>query len=92
MPGPVRRLQFVGVEPDGEGAVVDEGDLHHRAKDATADVLGSEVRLRQLAKALVEGIGLRGRGRVGERRPAAAASVGVKRELAHDERLACHIS
>jgi len=76
---------FPRVDDDGDGAVVDEGDMHHGAELAVRDgfaegggELGEEL--------FVEGFGEVGLGGVVEGGARAFAATGDERELADDER------
>src|SRR5439155_16671648 len=78
------------VEPDGEGAVVDELNRHLGSERPGLDVRDA-VLPETVREAQVETFGgVRRRG-VGEAGPAAARCVRVERELAHDQRGAADV-
>lgn len=82
-------LQLIGVQPDGEGAVVDQVDLHHGAEATGFHV--RHVLAGAFDELLVKPFGLVGRAGAGEGGPVALLAVGVQRELRNDERLSVHI-
>ena len=82
-------LQLIGIQPDGEGAVVDQADLHHGTEAAGFHV--RHVLAGAFNELLVELFCLIRRAGAGERGSVALLAVGVQGELRHDEHLAVHV-
>ncbi len=77
-------LAVLGIDDDGDGAVVDEGNLHVGTEAAAADGLG-ELLFERMAKGLVERLGSLRAGGAEERGAVALFRRGVEGELAdHD--------
>lgn len=82
-------LQRIGIEPNGEWAVNDELDLHHRAERSCFHVaqIARDEAWRSTRKGdLLHRVRLHRK-----RRTVAALAVRVERELAHYEHFAVHI-
>ena len=82
-------LQRIGIEPNGEWAVIDELDLHHRAERSCFHV--AQIARNEACEVLVKAICFIGCACIGKRRTVAALAVRVERELAHYEHFAVHI-
>lgn len=76
-------LELVGVEYDGEGAVVYERHFHHGAEFAGGYV--RNISFGALDERLIEGAGRIRGSCFGKRRAVSALAVGVERELRHHE-------
>lgn len=85
--GWVLSLAEAGVDEDGDGAVVGEGDFHVGSEDAACDGF-SEFGFEGGAEGLVEGFGDGRRGGGEERRTVSFAGGGVEGELADDDDIA----
>lgn len=79
-------LAIFGIDPDGDGAIVDEADLHIGTEFAGLD--GDTCGLLELVdEGLVEGFGVFGSCGADEGRAVAFFDAGVEGELADDEEL-----
>ena len=96
MPSPSRKkcrlrgLERIGVEPNGERAIVDQVYLHHRAERARFYV--PHVAAHEACEIFIQPIRLIGRARIGKRWAVAPFAIRVKRELAYYEYLASNVA
>src|SRR5690606_4527538 len=88
---PFASVAGVGVEDDGHGAVIDQGDLHHGTEFAAGDAAAAERGFELHEKTAVERLRHVGRSGVIEGGAGALAGAGVQGELADDEGVAMEV-